>query len=340
MTWFQAPLNIEDALGRKYQICSVNFTFKMLDAAIKARFSTGPGSIEVRIGNYEYFKTKNSYEVLSDKSPLLPGTEITMAVIVVLQTSTSEACPMPKCGSANTSECSGGGRTWYVTSQTSKTTWTSGLTFASRECGVWFSPTKKRRRSVQDNFASPTTKRLRSFIRSESVSSISDSSDTESEVDNTELVEEFQDSYKNVRLSSIIRTYPCPYCHLRITTRRFASHSRVCRTRERRETRQTKVQESRAKVVRDSKLKLPRDQGVTPLASIIDRDFGDISAIDIADGRLPLSPGFQTRSPEYSGFSGKTSFGIHPSMLDIDYRRDAANRRLTLYPRARFVDTH
>ncbi|KAL9087897.1 MAG: hypothetical protein Q9165_006459 [Trypethelium subeluteriae] len=112
-SFFQAPLAVEDALGYKFPVPS-EYDFDLLEAVIKQKFKTGPGSLDVRAGNYEYFTTKNSNDVLTKYTRLLPGTAITMAILVVRPTLTDEICPMPGCDSIQTAESSTGGRTWYV----------------------------------------------------------------------------------------------------------------------------------------------------------------------------------------------------------------------------------
>ncbi|ORX97435.1 hypothetical protein BCR34DRAFT_496865, partial [Clohesyomyces aquaticus] len=112
LTYFQAPFVVEDALGRKFPVPS-EYDFDLLDAIIKQKFKTGPGSLQVRGGNYEYFKTKDSSAVLSKMSCLLPGTAITMAVIILSSIMTDEVCPIAKCRSSQTTEFPGGGRIWY-----------------------------------------------------------------------------------------------------------------------------------------------------------------------------------------------------------------------------------
>lgn len=112
-TFFQAPLVVEDALGYKFPVPS-EYDFDLLDAVVQHRFKTGPGSLEIQAGNYEYFKTKDSNDVLSRTSRLLPGTAITMAIIVTHSALTTKIYPMPRCRSLQTVESPGGGRTWYV----------------------------------------------------------------------------------------------------------------------------------------------------------------------------------------------------------------------------------
>jgi hypothetical protein len=84
----------------------------MLENIIQYRFRQGEGAREVKAGNYELVKTKNSSQPLSKDVRLLPGTEITMAVIVRKRTSDDETCPMTRCGSTETTPIMGGGRVW------------------------------------------------------------------------------------------------------------------------------------------------------------------------------------------------------------------------------------
>jgi hypothetical protein len=112
-SFFQDPLLVEDALGYKFPVPS-EYDFGHLGALIKHRFKTGPGCLDVALGNYEYFKTKNSSDVLSMETRLIPGTKITMAIIVIQLALADKICPMPGCGSNQTSIYPGGGRTWYV----------------------------------------------------------------------------------------------------------------------------------------------------------------------------------------------------------------------------------
>lgn len=109
-SFFQAPLAVEDALGFRFPVPS-EYDFSLLEAVIRQRFKDGPGSWEVRAGNYEYFQTTNSNRVFSDSTRLLPGSSITMAIIVT-SPALDEVCPMPRCESIQTTKCSGGGRTW------------------------------------------------------------------------------------------------------------------------------------------------------------------------------------------------------------------------------------
>ncbi|KAH7077365.1 hypothetical protein FB567DRAFT_608462, partial [Paraphoma chrysanthemicola] len=109
-THFQAPLVVEDALGFKFPVPS-EYDFNLLDSIIQTRFKQGAGSREVRSGRYELCKSKKRSETVTAASRLLPGTAITMAIIV--DTSINESmCPMPHCRSTEASICPGGGFIW------------------------------------------------------------------------------------------------------------------------------------------------------------------------------------------------------------------------------------
>jgi hypothetical protein len=109
--FFQAPLVVEDALGFKFPVPS-EYDYELLDTIIKHRFLDGPGSLHVKVGNYELFKTKDSKQVLSASSRLLPGTSITMAILVGKQELADHTCPMPLCKSNRSTAVAGGGRLW------------------------------------------------------------------------------------------------------------------------------------------------------------------------------------------------------------------------------------
>ena len=110
-TFFQAPLVIEDALGFKFPVPS-EYDFELLNAIIKHRFIEGPGSDEVQAGDYELFKTKDTSVDISPAGRLLPGTAITMAIILEHPDPTGDLCPMPRCRSDYIVTMPGGGRRW------------------------------------------------------------------------------------------------------------------------------------------------------------------------------------------------------------------------------------
>jgi hypothetical protein len=84
----------------------------MLENIIQYRFQEGEGAWDVKAGNYELFKARNNAEVLSTDIRLLPGIEITMAIIVSRQTYTDETCSISRCGSTETTPTVSGGRVW------------------------------------------------------------------------------------------------------------------------------------------------------------------------------------------------------------------------------------
>ena len=110
-TYFQQPLLIEDALGRKFPVPS-EYHFDLLETVIKHKFQTGPGAKHVNAGNYELCKMHKWSDVITPKSRLLPGMAITMAIIMTVPTiymDRKERCPMPHCQSSAASPCPGGG---------------------------------------------------------------------------------------------------------------------------------------------------------------------------------------------------------------------------------------
>ncbi|KAH5398360.1 hypothetical protein HBI67_214670 [Parastagonospora nodorum] len=174
--FFQAPLAVEDALGFRFPVPS-EYDFDLLEAVIRQRFKTGPGSLEVRAGNYEYLKTNNSTDVLSQNTRLLPGSSITMAVIVDRSSMTDEACPMSRCDSIQTNEFFGGGRNHC-------------------KCGVWFSPTQKKPKSIHDPIKA--TLSLTGSAKNPSPPIDFDGVNKRAKV---EFVERNEDMFKNVRLA-------------------------------------------------------------------------------------------------------------------------------------------
>ncbi len=110
----QDPVLVEDALGRKFPVPS-EYDFGLLDQIIRHKFDVGPGSAEVRHGNYQILDAKNRDLVLSSQSRLRPGSLLLMAILVAkppIDLLTDDACPMPRCTSNKTMQVEGGGRAW------------------------------------------------------------------------------------------------------------------------------------------------------------------------------------------------------------------------------------
>ncbi|KAF4625045.1 hypothetical protein G7Y89_g13126 [Cudoniella acicularis] len=94
-------------------------------------YPNGPGSLDVKVGDYELLKSKDSKEPLSPSVRLLPGTYITMTILVSKSELTGHTCPIPLCRSNRSTTVPGGGRLCC-------------------ESHVWFDKSSKKRRSLQD----------------------------------------------------------------------------------------------------------------------------------------------------------------------------------------------
>ncbi|TGO66662.1 hypothetical protein BOTNAR_0056g00010 [Botryotinia narcissicola] len=119
-TYFQAPVKVEDALGRFFPMPS-EYSFDDL----------------LSNGDYEFLNGKNRKQIIStgycERRGFLPGSTLTMVIILddVLKHG-DEFYPMPRCGSRTSSPVIGGGRT-------------------CDECGIWFdSDSNSRRRELSN----------------------------------------------------------------------------------------------------------------------------------------------------------------------------------------------
>ena len=112
-TYFQAPVRVEDALGRVFPFSS-ECSIEALNAEIRVRFKQGPGKTEVMAGAFEIFNAKNTDQVLtvSGRNVLLPGMLVNMAIVLEKKFAKGDKCPMPHCGSKSFMTAVGGGRTW------------------------------------------------------------------------------------------------------------------------------------------------------------------------------------------------------------------------------------
>ncbi|KAK3902573.1 hypothetical protein C8A05DRAFT_33716 [Staphylotrichum tortipilum] len=128
--FLQEPVLVEDALGRKFPVPS-EYDFSLLDRIIRHKFDTGPGSAEVKHGDYQILDAKKRDSALSPQSRLRPGSLLLMALLVGKPPSAlaDRACPMPHCTSVRTIQVEGGGRVC---------------------CGVWFAETEQKRKSRND----------------------------------------------------------------------------------------------------------------------------------------------------------------------------------------------
>lgn len=111
--FFQDPFLVEDALGHKFLVPS-EYDFDMLDQILKMRFRQGPGSADVQVGNYKIFVNKNSQQPVTSTTRLIPGTALTMAILLSRSTMSGDFCPMPRCYSKESTPVASGGRIWCV----------------------------------------------------------------------------------------------------------------------------------------------------------------------------------------------------------------------------------
>ena len=111
--YFQAPVRVEDALGRVFHFSS-ECSIEALNAEIMTRFKKGPGKTEVMAGDFEIFNAKNTDQALtiSGRNVLLPGMSISMAIVLEKTFAEGDKCPMPHCASKSFIEAVGGGKTW------------------------------------------------------------------------------------------------------------------------------------------------------------------------------------------------------------------------------------
>jgi hypothetical protein len=110
-TWFQAPLQVEDALGKKFPVPS-EYDFPTLQDIIRPFNGEGLVAMMVRSGDYELAYANHRTQILSRNALLRPGSYIIMAVIVVRSLGSQQSCPMLRCGSTETKVERGGGYRW------------------------------------------------------------------------------------------------------------------------------------------------------------------------------------------------------------------------------------
>jgi hypothetical protein len=111
-TYFQAPMQVEDALGYKFPVPS-EYEFSLLQNIIYHRFQDdGQVAVMVQRGGYELSYANNSHQTLSSGVRLRPGSQVIMAVILEKEVVNQRACPMPRCKSMEATAVSGGGYRW------------------------------------------------------------------------------------------------------------------------------------------------------------------------------------------------------------------------------------
>jgi hypothetical protein len=111
-TYFQAPLQVEDAMGRKFPVPS-EYDFSLLQAIIQHRFrDNGTVALMVQKGDYELSYAKQRNRVLSANTGIRPGSQIVMAVILEEKAVRAHTCPIQICGSIEVKASLGGGYRW------------------------------------------------------------------------------------------------------------------------------------------------------------------------------------------------------------------------------------
>ncbi|KAM7219471.1 hypothetical protein V8F06_005205 [Rhypophila decipiens] len=139
-TYLQAPVKVEDALGRVFPVPS-EYSMCELHALLRYRFRNSPGRKQVKNGDFKLTNRRNKAVVDRECMPdLLPGLDIIMSIIIdVALGENTEVCPIMECSSENTIPAP----------------WGDGRTCL--DCGRWFdSPeetihTRKRRIEAVDS---------------------------------------------------------------------------------------------------------------------------------------------------------------------------------------------
>ena len=99
----------------------------MLEAAICARFNSGPGRLRVERGEYEIFESSDSKKIVSKARwpTLVPGKRITMAIVLGTHRFNKAQCPIRDCRSSVIMDAPHGGKicpccnVWFDNKQSS-----------------------------------------------------------------------------------------------------------------------------------------------------------------------------------------------------------------------------
>ena len=112
-TYFQAPVKVEDVLGRVFPFPS-ECSLEALNMEITVRFKDGLGRRKVLAGDYEIFNARNTAHVLTitGNDTLVPGMSIHMAVVVGIEASHHGKCPRVQCPSLTFTHSTFGGKIW------------------------------------------------------------------------------------------------------------------------------------------------------------------------------------------------------------------------------------
>lgn len=96
-TYFQAPTRVEDALGRVFPVPS-EYSMSELHALLRYHFRKGPGSQQVRNGDFKLTDRRNRAVLNRVSMPeLLPGLDIVMSILVDVSLGRStDVCPVSR----------------------------------------------------------------------------------------------------------------------------------------------------------------------------------------------------------------------------------------------------
>ena len=96
--WAQEPVMFEDACRRRFPIPS-EYSFQMATAVIEANFSSGPGSLTIKSGQYELHNISHNRYITSQDwiSGFQPGAVVKMGVLRPLLNEGD--CANPRCDS-------------------------------------------------------------------------------------------------------------------------------------------------------------------------------------------------------------------------------------------------
>jgi hypothetical protein len=110
-TFFQAPVRVEDALGRVWPVPS-EYSMDDLQAILLSKFIGQPGHGEIEAGNYEVINQQDSRQAITANHALTPGMNIVVAIVMQSVVGRDEVCPVTSCQSKETIEMLSGGRKW------------------------------------------------------------------------------------------------------------------------------------------------------------------------------------------------------------------------------------
>jgi hypothetical protein len=93
---FREPVTVRDFLGNKFSFpCEYSVTD--LQAIIKSRYATGPGSTYIQRGQYEILRDQQWDAPISEEDVLAAKDKLFIVPIVDAVAGKSKQCPKPRC---------------------------------------------------------------------------------------------------------------------------------------------------------------------------------------------------------------------------------------------------